>query len=220
MADLTWWCIFVHLTTRPSTDGKRAPLTASGRQPQGSPAHIYRKDVVNKRLGKNVIFSQNHTETNSDDGAITKKTTRTIKHENFSKMNILKFDMSSILKSYIIPLRPGCRLTQIKARIYDCIHCFMCNGINCWLSIVDAFNFNVWFRACMCNYTPLFYNEVILIHVLTPVLGWKISVKEIPLDAFLENFVRKTSAKHGSTQDYFRPDHLTTYSNRRRASWW
>ena len=45
-----------------------------------------------KKLGQNVIFSQNHTETNSDDWTITKKTTRTIKHENFSKMKILKVD--------------------------------------------------------------------------------------------------------------------------------
>ena len=31
------------------------------------------------------MFSQNHTETNSDDWTITKKTTRTIKHENINK---------------------------------------------------------------------------------------------------------------------------------------
>ena len=37
MADLTWWCIFVHLTTRPSADGKRAPLTAISLQAVGSP---------------------------------------------------------------------------------------------------------------------------------------------------------------------------------------
>ena len=28
MADLTWWCMFIHLTTRPSADGTRALLTA------------------------------------------------------------------------------------------------------------------------------------------------------------------------------------------------
>ena len=38
------------------------------------------------------FFSQNHTETNSDDWTITKKATRTIKRENFSKMKILKVD--------------------------------------------------------------------------------------------------------------------------------
>ena len=38
------------------------------------------------------FFSQNHTETNSGDWTKTKKTTRTIKHENFSKMKILKVD--------------------------------------------------------------------------------------------------------------------------------
>ena len=38
MADLTWWCIFFrHLTTRPSADGKRAPLTAISLQAVGSP---------------------------------------------------------------------------------------------------------------------------------------------------------------------------------------
>ena len=37
MADLTWWCIFIHLTTRTSTDGKRAPLTAISLQAVGSP---------------------------------------------------------------------------------------------------------------------------------------------------------------------------------------
>ena len=37
----------------------------------------------------------------------------------------------------------------------------------------------------MSNYTPLFYNQVILIHVLTPVLGWENSVKEIHRDAYL-----------------------------------
>ena len=115
----------------------------------------------------------------------------------------------------------------------------MCNGITCWLSIVDAFNFNVWFRACMSNYTPLFYNEVILIHVLTPVLGWQISVCKRnpfwrisgsgiePLPALLMaffsigqsganlndvwgNVVRKTSVEHGGFQDYFRLDNPTT----------
>ena len=61
----------------------------------------------------------------------------------------------------------------------------MRNGLICWLSIVDAFNFNVYFRACMSNNTPLFYNEEILIHVLIPVLGWRISVTEITLEAYL-----------------------------------
>ena len=95
MADLTWWCIFIHLTTRMSTDGKRAPLTAISLQAVGSPkdappTYIAMWDVVTKKnLEK---FSQNHTEINSDDWTITKKTTRTIKHENFSKMKILKVD--------------------------------------------------------------------------------------------------------------------------------
>ena len=97
MADSTWWCIFIHLTTRPSTDDKRAPLAAISLQaigsPKEAPAHIYRKDVVTKKIRKKMsFFSQNHTEINSDDWTITKKTTRTIKHENFSKMKILKVD--------------------------------------------------------------------------------------------------------------------------------
>ena len=41
-------------------------------------------------------FSQNHTEINSDDWTITKKTTRTIKHEHFSKMKILKVDRRAL----------------------------------------------------------------------------------------------------------------------------
>ena len=36
MACLTWRCIFIHLTTRLSTDGKRAPLTAISMQAAGS----------------------------------------------------------------------------------------------------------------------------------------------------------------------------------------
>ena len=60
MVDLTWWCIFIHLTTRPSTDGKRAPLTAISLQAVGSskrnPAHIYRKDVVTKKIRKKLSF--------------------------------------------------------------------------------------------------------------------------------------------------------------------
>ena len=94
MADLTWWCIFIHLTTRPSTDGKRAPLTAISLQAVGSakeapPTYIAKMWLL-KTIRKNVIFSQNHRETNSDDWTITKKTTRTIQHKNFSKMKILK----------------------------------------------------------------------------------------------------------------------------------
>ena len=78
------------------TDGKRAPLTAISLQAVGSPKEApptyIAKMWLLKKLGKNVIFSQNHTETNSDDWTITKKTTRTIKHENFAKMKILKVD--------------------------------------------------------------------------------------------------------------------------------
>ena len=48
------------------------------------------------------FFLQNHTETNSDDWTITKKTTRTIKHENFSKMKILKVDRWALSLIWII----------------------------------------------------------------------------------------------------------------------
>ena len=81
---------------------------------------------------------------------------------------------SGVLKSYIRSLRP--LLTQNKTWIRDCIHCYMCNGITCWLAVVGALNFNVWLRACMSNYIPLILNEIILINVLTPVLCWQISV--------------------------------------------
>ena len=57
--------------------------------------------MVTKKIGKNVIFSQNHTEINSDDWTITKKTTRTIKHENFSKMKILKVDRWALSLTHI-----------------------------------------------------------------------------------------------------------------------
>ena len=55
MADLTWWCIFIHLTTRTSTDGKRAPLTAISLQAVGSPkdappTYIAMWDVVTKQV--------------------------------------------------------------------------------------------------------------------------------------------------------------------------
>ena len=68
--------------------------------------------------------------------------------------------------------------SKLKSNICDYIHCFICNEIICWLSIVDAFNFNIWLTACMSNYIPLFFYEVILIHVLTPVLCLQISVRK------------------------------------------
>ena len=97
MVDLTRWCIFYtpygQTVGRWQTSPTNCNQPASGRHPQGSPAHIYRKDMVtNNFFFLNVIFSQNHTEINSDDWTTTKKTTRTIKHENFSKMTNLKVD--------------------------------------------------------------------------------------------------------------------------------
>ena len=46
----------------------------------------------------------------------------------------------------------GPLVTLIKAWIYDCIHCFMCSGITCWLFIVDTFKFNVhtWIITIHC----------------------------------------------------------------------
>ena len=56
------------------------------------------------------FFSQNHTETNSDDWTITKKTTRTMKHENLSKMKILKVDRWAL----------SLRTTGISAMVSRC----------------------------------------------------------------------------------------------------
>ena len=125
MTDLTWWCIFIHLTTRPSTDGKRAPLTAISLQAVGSPKEAPPTYIAKmwqlKKLGKNVIFSQNHTETNSYDWTITKKTTRTIKHENFSKMKILKVDR------WALSLTPGFNARRdgyhLSLRIWCALYC-------------------------------------------------------------------------------------------------
>ena len=77
MADLTWWCIFIRLTTRPSTDGKRAPLTAISLQVVAAPRkprpHISQRCSSWKKLEKKSFFSQNDTEINSDDWIMTKK---------------------------------------------------------------------------------------------------------------------------------------------------
>ena len=53
LADLTWWCIFIHLATRPSTDGKRVPIrvklvckrSAAPRKPR---SHISQDVETNK----------------------------------------------------------------------------------------------------------------------------------------------------------------------------
>ena len=87
---------FIYLTVRPSTDGKRAPLTAINLQAAGSaqqapPTYIAKMWKLMK-FRKNVIFSRNHTDVNPDDWTITKKTIRTTIHENFSKMKNLKVD--------------------------------------------------------------------------------------------------------------------------------
>ena len=87
---------FIYITVRPSTDGKRAPLTAINMQAAGSPQQAPPTYIANMwkliKFRKNVIFSRNHTDVNPDDWTITKKTIRTTIHENFSKMKNLKVD--------------------------------------------------------------------------------------------------------------------------------
>ena len=87
---------FIYLTVRPSTDGKRAPLTAINLQAAGSPQQAPPTYIAKMwkliKFRKNVIFSRNHTDINPDDWTITKKTIRTTIHENFSKMKNLKVD--------------------------------------------------------------------------------------------------------------------------------
>ena len=87
---------FIYITVRPSTDGKRAPLTAINPQATGSPQQAPPTYITKMwkliKFRKNVIFSRNHTDVNPDDWTITKKTIRTTIHENFSKMKNLKVD--------------------------------------------------------------------------------------------------------------------------------
>ena len=87
---------FIYLTVRPSTDGKRAPLTAINLQAAGSPQQAPPTYIAKMwkliKFRKNVIFSRNHTDVNPDHWTITKKTIRTTIHENFSKMKNLKVD--------------------------------------------------------------------------------------------------------------------------------
>ena len=87
---------FIYHTVRPSTDGKRAPLTAINPQAAGSPQQAPPTYIAKMwklmKFRKNVIFSRNHTDVNPDDWTITKKTIRTTIHENFSKMKNLKVD--------------------------------------------------------------------------------------------------------------------------------
>ena len=100
---------FIYLTDRPSTDGKRAPLTAINLQAAGSPQQAPPTYIAKMwkliKFRKNVIFSRNHTDINPDDWTITKKTIRTTIHENFSKMKNLKVDrwaLSLMLLLFII----------------------------------------------------------------------------------------------------------------------
>ena len=96
MADLIVVHFFIYLTVRPSTDGKRAPLTAINLQAAGSPQQAPPTYIAKMwklmKFRKNVIFSRNHTDVNPDHWTITKKIIRTTIHENFSKMKNLKVD--------------------------------------------------------------------------------------------------------------------------------
>ena len=87
---------FIYLTVRPSTDGKRAPLTAINLQAAGSPQQAPPTYIAKMwkliKFIKNVIFWRNHTDINPDDWTMTKKTIRTTIHENFSKMKNSKVD--------------------------------------------------------------------------------------------------------------------------------
>ena len=104
---------FIYRTVRPSTDGKRAPLTAINLQAAGSPKQAPPTYIAKMwkliKFRKNVIFSRNHTDVNPDDWTITKKTIRTTIHENFSKMKNLKVDrwaLSLIMSGYMDLRRP------------------------------------------------------------------------------------------------------------------
>ena len=104
MADLIVVHFFIHLTVRPSTDGKRAPLTAINPQAAGSPQQAPPTYIAKMwkliKFRKNVIFSRNHTDVNPDDWTITKKTIRTTIHENFSIMKNLKVDRWALSLSH------------------------------------------------------------------------------------------------------------------------
>ena len=107
MADLIEVHFFIYLTVRPSTDGKRAPLTAINLQAAGSPQQAPPTYIAKMwkliKFRKNVIFSRNHTDVNPDDWTITKKTIRTTIHENFSKMKNLKVDRWALsLMAYLL----------------------------------------------------------------------------------------------------------------------
>ena len=87
---------FIYLTVRPSTDGKRAPLTVINLQAAGSPQQAPPTYIAKMwkliKFRKHVISSRNHTDVNPDDWTITKKTIRTTIHENLSKLKNLKVD--------------------------------------------------------------------------------------------------------------------------------
>ena len=112
---------FIYLTVRPSTDGKRAPLTAINLQAAGSPQQAPPTYIAKMwkliKFRKNVIFSRNHTDVNPDDWTITKKTIRTTIHENFSKMKNLKVDrwaLSLMISLIRIPYITDCTYLEVS----------------------------------------------------------------------------------------------------------
>ena len=129
---------FIYLTVRPSTDGKRAPLTAINLQAAGSPQQAPPTYIAKMwkliKFIKNVIFWRNHTYINPDDWTITKKTIRTTIHENFSKMKNSKVDRCH---------RPWSTLAQIVA---SCLLVASNYTKQCWLDI------SAW-QSHKCNFT-------------------------------------------------------------------
>ena len=111
---------FIYLTVRPSTDGKRAPLTAINLQAVGSPQQAPPTYIAKMwkliKFIKNVIFWRNHTDINPHDWTITKKTIRTTIHENFSKMKNSKVDR------WALSLTSWCLVTLLSFATYT-VHC-------------------------------------------------------------------------------------------------
>ena len=124
---------FIYPTVRPSTDGKRAPLTAINLQAAGSPQQAPPTYIAKMwkliKFRKNVIFSRNHTDINPDDWTITKKTIRTTIHENFSKMKNLKVD------------RWALSLRRQTTMLVSCSQCFW-KGCICFISVYFHFFFS------------------------------------------------------------------------------
>ena len=93
------------------------------------------------------FFSQNHTEINSDDWTITKKTTRTIKHENFSKMKNLKVDRWALSLRWLAVNFCCCWNLGI-------LYWFFCE-IHAWVCIAADYIIVYCNRWCVQIYVPV-----------------------------------------------------------------